>query len=359
MNKDSFLHAIAIIAAVACFFSSCSRQGNISVPASDPNILYMGRIHWSDTLTADFNYPGVTAMLNFNGTGLSMAAKPGSGQFMVEVDNDDAFKINFTDSISNIVLADSLPCGRHSARITYAIEGHEKQPSIHGFEIFGPDAKLLPAPERPALKIEFIGNSITCGYGTEADSGQVHFSYENENHTLSYAYLTARALDADYNVVAKYGIGMYRSYGGPREGTPGNRIPDLYDRTLFYTHDYEWDHSSFRPDIICINLGTNDTSLEMFEPELFEAKYNEFLDRLRELQPQARIVVLNGPMLNGLWLEVVTESLDRVAEGREGVSRFDFSPCTGELGYGADFHPSRARAVRMADELIPYLQSIL
>ena len=315
MNKDSFLHAIAIIAAVACFFSSCSRQGNISVPASDPNILYMGRIHWSDTLTADFNYPGVTAMLNFNGTGLSMAAKPGSGQFMVEVDNDDAFKINFTDSISNIVLADSLPCGRHSARITYAIEGHEKQPSIHGFEIFGPDAKLLPAPERPALKIEFIGNSITCGYGTEADSGQVHFSYENENHTLSYAYLTARALDADFNVVAKSGIGMYRSYGGPREGTPGNRIPDLYDRTLFYTHDYEWDHSSFRPDIICINLGTNDTSLEMFEPELFEAKYNEFLDRLRELQPQARIVVLNGPMLNGLWLEVVTESLDRVAEG--------------------------------------------
>ena len=359
MNKDSFLHAIAIIAAVACFFSSCSRQGNISVPASDPNILYMGRIHWSDTLTADFNYPGVTAMLNFNGTGLSMATKPGSGQFMVEVDNDDAFKINFTDSISNIVLADSLPCGRHSARITYAIEGHEKQPSIHGFEIFGPDAKLLPAPERPALKIEFIGNSITCGYGTEADSGQVHFSYENENHTLSYAYLTARALDADFNVVAKSGIGMYRSYGGPREGTPGNRIPDLYDRTLFYTHDYEWDHSSFRPDIICINLGTNDTSLEMFEPELFEAKYNEFLDRLRELQPQARIVVLNGPMLNGLWLEVVTESLDRVAEGREGVSRFDFSPCTGELGYGADFHPSRARAVRMADELIPYLQSIL
>ena len=359
MNKDSFLHAIAIIAAVACFFSSCSRQCNISVPASDPNILYMGRIHWSDTLTADFNYPGVTAMLNFNGTGLSMAAKPGSGQFMVEVDNDDAFKINFTDSISNIVLADSLPCGRHSARITYAIEGHEKQPSIHGFEIFGPDAKLLPAPERPALKIEFIGNSITCGYGTEADSGQVHFSYENENHTLSYAYLTARALDADFNVVAKSGIGIYRSYGGPREGTPGNRIPDLYDRTLFYTHDYEWDHSSFRPDIICINLGTNDTSLEMFEPELFEAKYNEFLDRLRELQPQARIVVLNGPMLNGLWLEVVTESLDRVAEGREGVSRFDFSPCTGELGYGADFHPSRARAVRMADELIPYLQSIL
>ena len=360
MNKLVLRHAIAAIAVVACMFSAaCSREGNISVAADNSDILYMGRIHWSDSSTAVFNYPGVTAILNFNGTGLAMTAKPGSGQFMVEIDNDDAFKINFADSVTTIVLADSLAEGHHSARIAYAIEGHEKQPEIKSFEIFGPDAKLLPAPKRPELKIEFIGNSITCGYGTEADSGQVHFSYDNENHTLSYAYLTARALDADFNVVAKSGIGMYRSYGGPIEGTPGNRMPDLYDRTLFYTPDYDWDHSAFDPDIITINLGTNDTSLELFDSELFETKYNEFLDHLREIHPTSKIVVLNGPMLNGRWLETVRESLDRVAEGRENVYRFDFTPCTGELGYGADFHPSRAQAVLMAQELIPYLQTIL
>lgn len=349
--------AIAVIGHV--LFLSCSKQGNITVPAGDSNVLYMGRIHWTDSLTAEFNYPGTTAMLDFHGTGISMNAKPGSGQFMVEVDHDDAFKINFTDSTSSIVLADSLPEGDHRVRIAYAIEGHEKRPAIYGYEIFGPNAKLLPAPERPELKIEFIGNSITCGYGTEADSGQVRFSYDNENHTLSYAYLTARALDADFNVVAKSGIGVYRSYGGDIAGTPGNRMPDLYDRTLYYTPDYEWDHSSFEPDIICINLGTNDTSLEIFDAGLFEEKYNEFLDHLREIHPDSKIVVLNGPMLNGKWLEIMQASLDRVAEGREGVTRFDFSPCTGELGYGADFHPSRAQAVKMARELIPYLQSIL
>ena len=360
MNKLVLRHAIAAIAVVACMFSAaCSREGNISVAADNSDILYMGRIHWSDSATAVFNYPGVTAILNFNGTGLAMTAKPGSGQFMVEIDNDDAFKINFADSVTTIVLADSLAEGHHSARIAYAIEGHEKQPEIKSFEIFGPDAKLLPAPKRPDLKIEFIGNSITCGYGTEADSGQVHFSYDNENHTLSYAYLTARALDADFNFVAKSGIGMYRSYGGPIEGTPGNRMPDLYDRTLFYTPDYNWDHSAFDPDIITINLGTNDTSLELFDSELFEAKYNEFLAHLREIHPTSKIVVLNGPMLNGRWLETMRESLDHVAEGRENVYRFDFTPCTGELGYGADFHPSRAQAVLMAQELIPYLQTIL
>lgn len=81
--------------------------------------------------------------------------------------------------------------------------------------------------------------------------------------------------------------------------------------------------------------------------------------RKRIWRGRAYLMSFSRTGLNGHWLEVVTESLDRVAEGREGVSRFDFSPCTGELGYGADFHPSRARAVRMADELIPYLQSIL
>lgn len=359
MRKLIYSLAVVFTTAAGFVFSGCHREGNLEVAAADPAIMYMGRVVMTDSMTAVFSYPGVTAMFDFEGTGAAMRAKPGSGYFMVEIDSLEPRKINFADSISEIVLADSLPLGSHRARIIYAIEGHEKQPAIYGFEIFGPDAALQPAPKRPDLKIEFIGNSITCGYGTEADSGQVHFSYDNENHTLSYAALTARALDADYNVVAKSGIGMYRSYGGPREGTPGNRIPDLYDRTLFYSPEPQWDHSSFEPDIITINLGTNDTSLELFEPELFEGMYSEFLDRLRQLHPSAKIVVLNGPMLNGKWLETITTSLNRVAEGREGVYRFDFSPCTGELGYGADFHPSRRRAEVMADELTAYLKSLM
>jgi len=351
--------AIGIALIMSSAAASYGREGYLKVEPSNPDILYMGRIHWNDSMIADFNYPGVTAMLNFKGSGLAMSANAGSGQFMVTLDGNEPFKINFSDSVSTIVLADSLETGKHSVRVVYAIEGHEKKPAFRGFEIFGADAELLPAPKRPELKLKFIGNSITCGYGTEADSGQVHFSYDNENHTLSYAYLTAMALDADFHVVARSGIGMYRSYGGPREGSPGNRMPDVFDRALYYTPDYEWDHNSFHPDIICINLGTNDTSLDMFEAELFEEKYNEFLDHLRDIHPDAKIVVLNGPMLNGEWLEKIRASLDRVAEGRENVYRFDFSPCTGELGYGADFHPSKAQAVKMADELVPYLQSLL
>ena len=120
MNKNILLHAVAAIAAIACVFSSCTRQGNISVAASDPDILYMGRIHWSESLTADFNYPGVTAMLNFNGTGLAMTAKPGSGQFMVEIDHGDAFKINFTDSVSTLTLSKVMRSSRQYADLKFS-----------------------------------------------------------------------------------------------------------------------------------------------------------------------------------------------------------------------------------------------
>lgn len=354
MNRFSSL----LLPVIALLAVSCSGSGQLDVDPNDPGILYMGRILRTDSTAPTFTYPGTTAMLNFEGSSIAMAASPGSGQFMVEIDSLAPFKINFTPSDSLITLADSLGEGAHSLRVTYAIEGYEKHPEFRGFVISGPGSKLLPAPERPKLRIEFIGNSITCGYGTDADSGDTHFSYDTENHTLSYAYLTARALDADFNVVARSGIGMYRSYNGPREGTPDNRIPAEYDHTLIYDPAHYWDHRSFRPDIICINLGTNDTSVDNYDITLFEEAYKKFLAHLHLLQPQAKIVLLTGPMLHGKPLEDVTAVLDSLAEGKDYVYRFDMSEQTGELGYGADYHPSRAQAAKNADELTAFLKKI-
>lgn len=338
---------------------SCGGARRLDVKPSDPSILYMGRILWADSLAPQITWPGTTAMLNFEGTGIAMAASPGSGQFMVEIDGGEPFKINFTPEDSLITLADSLPAGAHSLRVAYAIEGYEKNASFRGFTVTGEGARLLPPPERPALKMEFIGNSITCGYGTEETDPSVGFSYDTENHTLGYAYLTARALDADFNVVARSGIGMYRSYGGPREGTPDQRMPVEYDRTLIYNPDHYWNHSSFHPDIICINLGTNDTSLDDYDIDSFELTYRKFLTHLRMLHPQAKIVLLTGSMLHGKALEDVKGALDRLSDPEKQIYRFDMSEQTGDLGYGANYHPSKAQAAKMAEELTAYIRANL
>lgn len=343
-----------LVSIVALIATACATDKTTDIPANDPSILYMGRIHWGDSLAPQFTYPGTTAILNFDGTAISMGAKPGSGQFMIEIDDCQPFKVNFTEDDFLITLADSLPEGKHTARVTYAIEGYDHHPEFWGFTIEG---KPLPAPERPKLKIEFIGNSITCGYGTEETDPKIGFSYDTENHTLSYAYLTARALNADFNVVARSGIGIYRNYNGPREGDNMTMV-DEYDNTMLYQPEHKWDFSKFQPDIVCINLGTNDTSVDNYDITLYEAKYRQFLKHLREVYPETKIVLLTGSMMNGKPLDDVKGVLDRLAVENDGVYRFDMSPQTGDLGYGADYHPSSRQSQKMADELTAYLRPL-
>lgn len=342
---------------VAVLLGGCTSHAPVEIPATSADILYMGRTLTTSVGNVAFNYPGVTAMLNFDGPALELLTSPGSGSWVAEIDSLPPVRREIAPGDSALLVADYLADGPHTARITYCIEGYEKKPEIRGFRL-PRGGKLLPAPPRPRLKIEFIGNSITCGYGTEADSAAVHFSYDTENHCLTYAYLTGRALDADVNVVARSGIGIYRNYNGPREGNDSETMPMEYDNTMLYDYGHPWDFSRFTPDIVCVNLGTNDTSTSNYDIALFEEAYGRFLDRLRTRYPQARIVLLTGSMLSGRELEDVKGALDRLADERPGVMRFDMTPIDGSLGYGADYHPSAARHRVMADELTSFLRSL-
>ncbi len=339
----------------AILLASCSSDRPVDIPATSDSILYMGRTVTTPEGNVAFNYPGVTAMLNFEGKSLELLTSPGSGSWVAEIDTLAPIRREIGEGDSTLLVADYLSDGPHTARITYCIEGYEKHPQIRGFRL-APGAKILPAPERPALKIEFIGNSITCGYGAEADSATVHFSYDTENHCLTYAHLTGRALEADVNVVARSGIGMYRNYNGPREGNDKETMPLEYDNAMLYDHNTPWDFSRFTPDIVCINLGTNDTSTQNYDISLYEKAYGSFLDRLRSHYPEAKIVLLTGPMLGGRELTDVKDALDRLASDRAEVYRFDMTPEDGSLGYGADYHPSAARHRVMAEELTAFLR---
>ena len=338
----------------SAIITGCHSDRDSRITADNPDINYMGRIHWNENGEGEFTYPGTTALLRFKGTGLGMETSPGSGKFVVEIDGKEPFAVTFSPTDSLMTLAENLKDTIHDVRITYAIEGYELKPVFRAFRI---DGKLLPAESKPELKIEFIGNYITCGYGIEEENPENGFTYDTENHTLTYAYRAARALNADFNVTARSGIGIYRNYGGPREGE-GMTMPLEYDYTLLYNHDHQWDHSKFNPDIICINLGTNDTSKDNYDIALYENHYRDFLRYLRELHPEAKIVLLTGSMLQGKPLADVKDALDRLAEEDEQIFRFDMSPQTGDLGYGANWHPSARQAERMADELTPFLRQL-
>ena len=101
-------------------------------------------------------------------------------------------------------------------------------PEFWGF-VLDEGKKLVDAPAFSDRKIEFIGNSITCGYGNEGLKKEEHFDYATENHYYSYASITARNLDAQHWVVARSGIGAYRNYNGPRTGNPESNMLVQYE----------------------------------------------------------------------------------------------------------------------------------
>ena len=62
--------------------------------------------------------------------------------------------------------------------------------------------------ECPSRHIEFIGNSLTCGYGVEGKDRSEPYKAETENCNLSYATIIARYFNADYTLIAHSGRGV-------------------------------------------------------------------------------------------------------------------------------------------------------
>lgn len=74
------------------------------------------------------------------------------------------------------------------------------------------NGELFPLSETPNRRIEFIGNSITCGYGTEGNNKDERFKPDTENNCKSYAAILARAFSADAHFIAHSGKGLVRNY---------------------------------------------------------------------------------------------------------------------------------------------------
>lgn len=343
-------------------FAGIPKEDEAFVSADDARIVYMGRVSHRIPQAVTFTYPGVSIYADFEGTSLQMKAKPGSGDFMVEIDDGLPYRIGFTKNDSIVTLVEGLPEGTHRARIMYVLEGYELKPVFKGFYL-DKGCTLAEAPALPERRIEFIGNSITCGYGVESDDRNDPFTYETENHFYTYAARTARALNAQHLVVARSGIGIYRNFGAPVSGSK-DCLPAMYEQVMFTDPTELWDHSLYTPDVVCINLGTNDAGDGKYDFALLTDGYRKFVAHLRDIYPEAKLVLLSGSMLSGKPLADVKRAMDKVvAEHKEAgdteVYRFDMSPQTGSLGYGANWHPSMRQQQKMASELTAYLKELM
>lgn len=293
-------------------------------------------------------------MVRFRGTGLAVTLDDPARYYSVVVDGQVGPRLATSSGEQEYVLAAGLPDAEHLVELYRRTEGSYGSTRFISVRI---DGELLPPPV-VSRRIEVLGDSITCGYGNEGPDQYCNFSAETENHYLTYAALAARALGAELSTIAWSGKGVVYNYGTNVD----EPLPELHRRALprdpASLLDLRW-----QPDVVLINLGTNDFSTGGDPPQaLFVSAYTGLLEALRADYPGALILSTVAPKLFGddqVRAETYIQAAvaDRVGQGDARVKQVDIS--TASTGFGCDGHPSLATHRAMSERLVSVLKQEL
>lgn len=213
-------------------------------------------------------------------------------------------------------------------------------------------ARLLPPPPLPSRRLEFIGDSITCGFGNLSASPADPFSPATEDSTQTYAALVSRHFGTDTHYLCRSGRGMVSDCDGCR-AQPIARW--FFETTL--THPEPWDFSAWQPDLVVINVGTNDRVGEVPQEE-FVRESAAFLRRLREVYPAARLLWVYG-LMDADFVPAVQET---VAIARTDDPKVDLLLLPSIYPHpeeqAACYHPNLAAHARAARALIPKIAEL-
>ena len=218
-------------------------------------------------------------------------------------------------------------------------------------------------------RLEFIGDSITCGYGLEGVWEKDTFCTGQERPDKAYAFLTAQALGAEFQLCSWSGIGITSNYTDPATVMlPETRwlmpacwpYTDKSGQLRLKLEPEVWDESRFSPDIVVINLGTNDTSwVRGLEDRRlsYVAGLRQLIEAVHRRSPKAKICCSLGIMGQELC-DSVKEACNLFSKDFPTVPvktvKFDLQK--EEDGIGADWHPSAVTHKKAAKKLTAALK---
>ena len=339
--------------------------------ADDPGIMYSGRIDFSDAKKPVFSAAGVVIQARFHGTGAAVLLedefKWGTNRnyYDAVIDGSTVVKIAPEKAVTRYEVAAGLPEADHSLSLFKRTEASIGKCTFLGFEFAG---VILPAPAKPARRIEFIGDSITCGTGMEAliNSTQCNedgWGQPYNNARLSYGAVLSHNLNAEYHLTSVSGIGLVRNYSFQYDARP---MPEVYDSLFFeQTDSPAWDPKLYMPDALVIALGSNDFSpgdsdRPIMQIDEFVNAYVEFIAKLRKDFPEAHVFCVSSPILGDHWptgeyksatdqKTAITKVVDQLNQsGDDKVHKF-FS--TSIVGMGCGSHPDANQHQLMAEQL--------
>lgn len=314
----------------------------------------------------EFSFTGKTLSIVIAGDDATKKKAKEPARLAIYVDGERKFDKMVRTENSTIRVIRTLKSMKHEIRI---LKLTEAPMSIFGIRniISDGEGTIEPLPEKER-KIEFIGDSITCGYGVDDENPEHHYKTSTEDATKAFAYKTAVLLNADYSLVSYSGHGIISGYVEGDVPKLQELVPPYYGsvaysrglingKQLWHT---EWDFTKFVPDTIVINLGTNDDSYCRDYEERqkhFARSYAAFLKEVHARNPEARLCLILGVMGARLF-PFVKEAMEifQKETGYDNISAHKIEPIELYEGYVADYHPTVKTHDRVANTLAKILE---
>jgi len=320
-----------------------------TIAANDPNIQYVGRFDQTTPTAPAFDWSHSCISAKFQGTSCSVILGGISKYFDVYLDGTNTGTIlSSNNGVETLLAASGLTNGVHSISIYRRDEASKGLNTFQGFVLDSGKALIAPAA-RPSRRMEFIGDSFTCGYGVLTTYGN-SFSYATEDAGLSFAGLMANHYNADCMVTAWSGEGMVKNINDTNQ-TSATPLPYYYPRTCgsVTTNNYSF---TWQPNVVVIVLGLNDFHTP--PPPLqgqYVSGYSNFVKTVRGHYLNADIVCTYLSQM-----DISASNYIQTVVSTSGDSKVHFVSVSYTLinptDLGADAHPNVSGQIKIANAFI-------
>jgi len=220
------------------------------------------------------------------------------------------------------------------------------------------DGEMLEKPSDKELKIQFIGDSFSCGVGAEpVYEGNYYIAGFGDVYYHSYNMFCARKLNAEISTCAIPGYGYYIG----ASGNLNNNLYNYLDKALFW-QDVAYDNSQFLADVVVIELGLNDYNGILnkecvVEDDQADAIVQNYIDKIRSYNKDCYIVLMaygtNISNLSGRHYFKLANAIERAAAINEKVylKQPKSIPLTGWV-----YHPNTQEAKILGEDLADYIE---
>lgn len=344
-------------------------ENEMLVLPDNQNLQYSGRIDFSNAEVPVLIYPSSYIAFNFTGATCKII-----------VENKQMYWTNYLGCIIDgkqekillpnegqicLTLAEGLEDKEHSIIL------FKRMDSCHILKVYGfvldKEAKLSKAAAKSNRRIEVYGDSVSAGEVSEAVEyvGKEDPEHQGEfsNSWYSYAWMTARKLNAQIHNIAQGGIALL-------DQTGWFAAPDyigmeqVYDKLQYNPEAGEikpWDFKNYTPHVIIVAIGQNDnhpidymaSDYNSIESKNWRNHYKVFIQKLRDIYPKAVIILATTILRHDFsWDKAIEEVAGELTDDK--VYHFIYS----QNSVGTHGHIRIPEADKMSDELAGFINTL-